>query len=284
MGPYIEPYHDFARVVAFNVSMTLNYHRLAQHTSSLLSKMFYSLEYRKLRSFEAEFARCFDRVLLISKYDLNAIEQKTPLNNVFFNPHGVDSYHFSPDTNTPKTPNSLIFTGNMNYAPNVDAARYFCQDILPSIRARVPDVKLLIVGADPSSEVKSWAQGPSIQVTGRVPDLRIYMNRAQIAIAPMRIGAGLQNKVLEGMSMGMPMVITSVANEGIQAIDGENILIADSPVEFADRITSLMSDAERQAQIGANARDFIVQNWSWEKHFGNLEQMFIRLINEKAVA
>ncbi len=284
MGSYIDSYRNYARVVAFNVSMTLNYRRLAKHTPSLLGKMFYLLEYHKLRRFEAEFARHFDRVLLISKHDLSAIEQKTPLNNIFFNPHGVDAHYFTPDTNMPRIPNSLIFTGNMNYTPNIDAAQYFCQDILPSIRIRVPDIKLFIVGADPSSEIKSLAQDPSIRVTGRVPDLREYMNRTQIAIAPIRIGAGLQNKVLEGMSMRMPMVITSVANEGIQAIDGQNVLIADSPEDFTDRIISLLCDTERQSQIGARAREFIVQNWSWEKHFGNLEQMFIRLINEKAVA
>lgn len=281
MGQYIQPYSAHARVTAFNASMTLNHRRLAKHASSPFSKILHSFEYRKLKSFEVRFARLFDQILLISEYDLNAIEQKAPLDNVFFSPHGVDFTYFSPDSSSQKTPNSLILTGNMNYRPNVDSALYFCQDILPLVHTDFPDVKLSIVGADPPSEIRALAQKPLVQVTGRVPDLRVYMNQAQIAVAPIRIGAGLQNKVLEGMSMGLPMVITSVANEGIQAIDGLNVLIADSARDFADRIVNLLNSPEQRMQFGAAARDFIVQNWSWEKHFGDLEQMFISLVSKK---
>lgn len=281
VGQYVVSHGACARVLALQVSMTLNYRRLAEHASGLFSKMLYSVEHQKLRAFEAEFARRFDRVLLISRYDLRAIEQKMPLDNVFFSPHGVDFAYFSPDTRGQKEPNTLVFTGNMSYTPNVDAALSFCKEILPLVRAQVPDVKLYIVGSDPAPRIQALRQIPSVEVTGQVPDLRVYMNRAQVAIDPLRVGAGLQNKVLEGMSMGLPMVITPVANEGIQAADQENVLIADSARDFADRIVSLLRDSVQRARLGAAARDFIVQNWSWEKHFGDLEQMFIRLVNEK---
>jgi glycosyltransferase involved in cell wall biosynthesis len=280
MGQYIERHRVCARVLAMQISMTLNYRRLAEHASGFFGKMLYLTECRKLRASEAEVARRFDRVLLISRYDLNAIEQKTPLHNVFFSPHGIDFTYFSPDTNVQKEPHSLIFTGNMNYAPNVDAALYFYREIFPSIRTQVPDVKWYIVGADPAIEIKSLRRDPAVHVTGRVPDLRGYMNRAQVGIAPIRIGAGLQNKVLEGMSIGLPMVITSVANEGIQAIDGENVLIADAVSDFSDRVVSLLKNPRQGIQLGVGARDFIVRNWSWEKHFGDLEQMFGSLINQ----
>jgi sugar transferase (PEP-CTERM/EpsH1 system associated) len=282
MGQYTEPYRALPRVTAFNVSMTLNYRRLAEHASRILGKAFYSVEYRKLRSFEGQFARAFDRILLISKYDLAAMECNTPLDNVFFNPHGVDYEYFSPDASVQKMPNTLVFTGNMSYPPNVDAALYLCQEILPLVRDQVPSAQVSIVGTDPTPDVKDLARDPLIEVTGRVPDLRAYMNRAEIAVAPMRIGAGLQNKVLEGMSMGLPMVITSVANEGIQAIGGENVVIADSARDFADQIVSLLNNPERRMRLGPTARDFIVRNWSWEKHFGDLEHMFVRLVNDKA--
>jgi sugar transferase (PEP-CTERM/EpsH1 system associated) len=280
MGRYIEPYRICARVLAMQVSMTLNYSRLAEHASGFFSKMLYSMEYRKLRASEADFARRFDRVLLISRYDLNAIEQKTPLDNVFFSPHGIDFAYFSPDTTVPKEPHALIFTGNMNYAPNVDAALYFYEEMFPSIRTQVPKVKWYIVGADPVPEIKSLGRDRAVQVTGRVPDLRGYMNRAQVAIAPLRIGAGLQNKVLEGMSVGLPMVITSIANEGIQAVDGENVLVADAVSDFSDRVVSLLNNPGQRIQLGGAAREFIVRNWSWEKHFSDLEQMFNRLVDE----
>ncbi|RIK42587.1 MAG: hypothetical protein DCC55_08375 [Chloroflexi bacterium] len=281
MGQYIEPYRTYPRVLAMQISMTLNYRRLAERASSWPSKFMFGTEYRKVRAFEAEFARQFDRVLLISKHDLAAIDQATPLDNVFFSPHGVDFTYFAPDPAVQKEPNSLIFTGNMNYAPNVDAALYFYSEIFPFVREQLPVAKLKIVGADPAPEILALKQDAAVQVTGRVPDLRVYMKQACVAIDPLRVGAGLQNKVLEGMSMGLPMVITSIANEGIQAVDQENVFIADSPRAFADCVVTLLTDPRQRQMLGAAARAFILQNWSWEKHFADLEALFHDLVNAK---
>ena len=280
MGQYIEPYHSTARVVAMNLSMTLNHRRLAEHSSGL-GKALHYIEYRKMRSYEAPFASRFDRVLLISKYDFNAIEQKVPLNNVFFNPHGVDYSYFARDVSVSKIRDSLIFTGNMRYAPNVDAAVYFCREILPLVREHVPDVTLSIVGTDPAPDVTALASDPSVKVTGRVPDLRQFMNQSMAAVAPIRIGAGLQNKVLEGLSMGLPMVTTAVANEGIQAVNGEHLLIAETAPKLAEQIVRVLQEPDLREHLAKGARQFIVENWSWEKHFGDLEIMFDELVNEK---
>jgi len=280
VGKYIEPYRERARVLALQASLTLNYRRLAQFASNWWRKIFYSIEYLKLRHSEAELARKFDKVLLISKHDLNAMAQEAPLDNVFFSPHGVDYSYYSPDVQIQKEPNTLLLTGAMYYAPNIDAALYFYKEILPLVRQQVPDVRWNIIGRDPSSEVLALGEDPYIQVTGGVPDLRPYMNRAQIAIAPMRIAAGLQNKVLEGMAMGLPMVITSAANEGIQAIDGEHVLVADKAQDFANQVVHLLSKSERRIQLGAAAHNFIIQEWSWEKHFRDLEHMFCELVEQ----
>jgi len=280
MGQYIEPLRAYPRVLAMQIAMTLNYRRLAERAQNPFSKLFFGMEYRKVRAFEGDFAQCFEKVLLISPHDLRAIEQKEPLENVFYNPHGVDFAYFTADDNVQKEPHSVIFTGNMGYAPNVDAGLYFHNEIFPLVREQIPHVTFSIVGANPAPEIAALATDPAVRVTGRVPDLRDYMNRAQVAIDPLRVGAGLQNKVLEGMSMGLPMVITSVANEGIQAVNGENVLVADTPADFADQTVHLLRDAEMRQQLGRAARDFIVQNWSWEKHFGDLEQMLIALLHE----
>jgi len=282
MGQYSEPLDSsMTKVLAMQISMTLNYRRLAEHSSNPISKFFFNTEYNKVRRFEAEFAHEFDKVLLISEHDLNAIEQKKPLENVFFSPHGVDYKYFEPDKSVEKRKNTLIFTGNMSYAPNTDAIQYFYTEIFPRIQQEIPDTKLWIVGANKSAIVSALGEDPAVTVTGRVPDLRDYTNQAQVALAPIRIGAGLQNKVLEGMSMGMPMVVTSVANEGIKAIPDENILIGDTPERFADQVITLLKDDAMQKQIGEAARHFIVEKWSWEKHFGDLEEMFCRLVNEE---
>jgi len=281
MGQHIEPHSEIARVVAFNVSMTLNYRRLKAYASNFAKKLFYGMEYSKLKSFEADFARRFDRVLLISPYDFNAIHQETPLENVFFCPHGVDYIYFTADSEAIKESNSLILTGNMNYAPNVDAALFLCREILPLVRDRLPDAKLVLAGADPTPEIRALAQDPLIEVTGRVPDLRPFVNRTQVGVAPIRIAAGLQNKVLEGMSMGLPMVVTPAANEAIQGVDGKHLVIANSPEQFAAATVHLLTTPERRMKLGQAARQFIEEGWTWEAHYSKLEAMFVSLVEEK---
>lgn len=278
MGRYTEPYRQYPRVLAMQLSMTLNYQRLAKNAPTWFHKALYTIEYQKLRRFEAEFARRFDKVMLISPRDLEAMAAAPPLTNVFFNPHGVDFDYFAPNPQAASEPNSLIFSGNMKYMPNVDAATYFCKEILPLIRQQIPAVRLYIVGTRPVPEVVALGEDPAITVTGRVPDLRTYLNRAQVAIAPMRIVAGLLNKVLEGMSMGLPMVVTPQANEGIRATDGTHLLIADTPQRFADQVVDLLKDPARRRQMGTAAREFILNQWSWEGHLGELEQMFCDLV------
>ena len=278
MGQYTESFRDTLRVLALQISMTLNYRRLAEQAQSPLNKLLYGLEYRKLRSFEGPYAQKFDKVLLISPHDLKAIEHDPPVEKTFFSPHGVSFEHFMADPGIEKDPRSIIFTGNMGYAPNVDAARYFYEDIFPLVRAKIPKVQWSVVGTEPAPEISKMAEDPAVTVTGRVPDLRDYMNRAQVAIDPLRVGAGLQNKVLEGMAMGLPMVVTSVANEGIQATHGENILVADDRATFAQHIVTLLEDAEKRVELGRAARASIVEQWSWEKHFKDLETMFAELV------
>ena len=280
MGQYVEPFHNLPRVLAMQISMTLNYRRLAERAKNLLRKNLYTLEYRKLRAFEGRYARKFDKVLLISPHDLRAIERDAPQDNVFFSPHGVDYDFFAPDPAAKKVPNSLVFTGNMGYTPNVDAARFFYEQIFPSVREQVPDVTWTVVGTNPAPEVAALAADAAVTVTGRVPDLRDHLNRAQVAIDPLRVGAGLQNKVLEGMSTGLPMVITSVANEGIQAPHPDTLLIADEPNMFAQRVVELLQDADKRRRMGEAARAFIIEYWSWEKHFEDLETVLGELVLE----
>ncbi len=278
MGRYVLPHTQIPRVLAMQLSMTLNYKRLAEHAKNRIQRLFLSTEHKKLVKFEAEFARRFDQVMLISPRDLKAVNANPPLENVFFNPHGVDYEYFSPDHTVSKEENSLVFTGNMNYRPNVDGAIYFCEEILPLIKEKVPTVKVYLVGTNPSSEILALADDPAITVTGRVPDLRDYMRRATVAIAPMRITAGLLNKVLEALSMELPMVVTPQANEGIDAVDGEHLIIAESAQDFAAEVVHLLDNPERRSELGTEARKFIQNKWTWEAHLKELEQSFKNLV------
>lgn len=279
MGRYVLPYTNIPKVLAMQLSMTLNYERLAKNANSWFQRTLSSAEHKKLVKFEAEFARKFDQVMLISSRDLEAVNASPPLDNVFFNPHGVDYDYFAPDTTVAKEKNSIVFTGNMNYQPNVDGAVNFCSNILPLIKKTVPTIRVYIVGTDPTSGVLELANDPAVTVTGRVPDLREYMHRAEIAIAPMRIVAGLLNKVLEALSMELPMVVTPQSNEGIKAEDGKHLIIADTNQKFADEIVGLLENPARRDQLGKAARIFIKQKWSWDAHMEDLEQSFVRLTN-----
>jgi glycosyltransferase involved in cell wall biosynthesis len=165
----------------------------------------------------------------------------------------------------------------MGFAPNVDAICYFVSEIFPLVRAQLPHVTLAVVGARPAGAVRRLARDPAIIVTGRVPDLRSWLGRAEVAIDPLRIGAGLQNKVLEGMAMALPMVITSIANEGIGARAGEHVLVADTPDAFATAVIGLLREREQALVLGQRARRFIVQHWSWQKHFDDLETELVKL-------
>ena len=283
-GRYILPHTTIPRVLAMQLSMTLNYQRLAENPTSWFHKILSSTEHKKLIKFEAEFARQFDQVMLISKRDLEAVNASPPLENVFFNPHGVDFEYFAPDATVVKEKNTIVFTGNMNYQPNVDGAVYFHSEIFPLIKKRIPEVRLYIVGTDPTSDVQGLANDPAVTVTGKVPDLRHYMHIAEVAIAPMRIVAGLLNKVLEALAMELPMVVTPQANEGINAEDTKHLIIADTAQRFADEVVRLLEDPARRRELGSSARKFIKKEWSWDAHLEDLEQSFLELTEKQPVS
>jgi sugar transferase (PEP-CTERM/EpsH1 system associated) len=281
MAEYLADDRPGPAILAMQVSMALNYGRLARFARSPLRRAAYRLEAGRARRYEPRIAARFERCLLISEADVAALGSPRPA-NVVVNPHGVDFAYFTPSPGTAGEEGRLIFTGNMAYVPNVDAVEWFVAEILPLVRERVPGVRLAVVGADPPRRVLDLAVDPAVEVTGRVPDLRPSLEQAVVGIDPLRIGAGLQNKVLEGMSMGLPMVITSIANEGIGAVPGEEVLVADDPPAFAGAVVRLLQDPALRRDLGGRARRMIERRWSWEAHFADLERTTLDLLAEQA--
>jgi sugar transferase (PEP-CTERM/EpsH1 system associated) len=277
MAPYLADERRLPSVLGMQISMRLNYGRLARFHRSLLRRLVYRAEAWWAGRYERKIARRFDRCLLISETDVAALGSPRP-DNIFINPHGVDFRFFTSTGAGAEESGDLVFTGNMSYPPNADAVEWFVSDILPLVHKEVPGVRLTVVGAEPSQSVLALVGDAAVEVTGRVPDLRPYLDRAQVAIDPLRVGAGLQNKVLEGMSMGVPMVVTSVANEGIGADPGRHVLVADTPGDFASAIVALLQDEGLRTTMGQEARRFIVEQWSWEKHFDDLEREMQSLV------
>jgi len=273
MAPYIKDI-DMPKVCAMQISMALNYRRLKEKSNNIFKKFFYTIEWKLVKKYEYDITFKFDKCFLISKYDREEIEKSgDELKNIFYNPHGVDHVYFKPDLSIEKETNSLIMTGNFGYYPNADAILYFYNEIYPLVLNKIPDIKILVVGKNPPSELLNL-KSDNFVVTGMVDDLRPYLNKACVGIDPLRIGAGLQNKVIEAMSMALPVVATSAANEGIMAKDGEEILIANSKEEYAEKIISILNSENKRKEISEKARTFILREYTWEYFLSELVDQF----------
>jgi hypothetical protein len=192
-------------------------------------------------------------------------------------PNGVDLEYFRPGRTAgePHHASRLIFTGNMSYKPNIDAVRHFVRDILPLVRRRLPEVLLDIVGMDPTPAVRRLADGARVLVTGRVDDVRPYFDSAAVAVAPLRIARGLQNKVLEAMAMRVPVVASPAAFQGINAVADEDLLVADEPEGFARAVLSLLQAPATRERYAAAGRACVQRNHSWDQSLQRLEQVVV---------
>lgn len=275
------------RVLDLKPVQSLNLRRMKKHFRSPIKRLLYQEECRRVVKYEPRVVESLDRCLIISDIDRQALDPDCRLSNITINPHGIDTDKFSPPTSGHKHPASIVFCGKMDYDPNVDAAMYFCREIFPLIKEHVPQAKLSLVGSNPPTSILNLARDPAIEVTGYVDDVGSYLNRSEVAIDPLRIGAGLQNKVLEAMASGLPMVITPIANEGIQATHGRDVLVSGSSHEFAESVVRLLQDPALRSQLGTAARKFVCEGWTWEKHFLQLEnelQSALRMRQGREVA
>jgi sugar transferase (PEP-CTERM/EpsH1 system associated) len=223
------------------------------------------LEWRKMEAAELRYLRLADRVLTVSQTDRDAF-------STFLNPAkmtvistGVDVDYFHP-VPVQASPNSLVFTGSMDWLPNEDAILYFVDAILPLIKQQRPEVSLEVVGRSPSRKLQALAKSEkSVRLTGWVEDIRPFIARGSICIVPLRIGGGTRLKIFEAMAMGKAVVSTSIGAEGLPVKSGENILLADTPKEFADSVISLLGDAQERQRLGSAARALVQDNYSWPK-------------------
>jgi sugar transferase (PEP-CTERM/EpsH1 system associated) len=168
-----------------------------------------------------------------------------------------------------------LFVGTMDYLPNVDAVEYFAEDILPRVRERHPEMGFVIAGRDPSRRVRRLAQKPGIVVTGTVPEVGTYLAGSSAVVAPFRIAQGIQNKLLEALAVGKPIVSTSGPAAAIGASHGETLLIADTPQDFANALVAILEDPELCGRL-SNGVDFVRRNFSWREKLNDLEQLLLR--------
>jgi sugar transferase (PEP-CTERM/EpsH1 system associated) len=198
-------------------------------------------------------------------------------------PNGVDTVYFDPERDypSPYPPDnlSIALIGRMDYWANVDAAIWFSREILPMVWRSVPDVRFYIVGAEPTQRVQALAYSNRIIVTGRVSDVRPYLAHATLAVTPLRIARGIQNKVLEAMAMGKAVVATPQAFEGIEANPGHDIVVADSATTFAAAVAGLLRDVDARRRIGARARELMISKYRWDSRLKVLDRL-VELIDQ----
>lgn len=256
----------------------------AQHRSFPLS-FIYRLEAERLARYEEQTAQAFDRCVLISEEERRLFQVRVNGRPVSVISNGVDLEYFSPTgSTTPQvTPPTIVFTGVMDYFPNVDAVQYFCREIFPLVRKGEPQAQFYIVGRSPTRQVRALATLPNVIVTGTVPDVRPYLARATVTVAPFRLARGVQNKVLEAMATGLPVIGTSQAFEGIAATEQDGIRIANDPQSFAQHLTTfLRGDATLRRQARQQARSYVERHHRWEEQGVKLERLLEEVVWENA--
>ena len=224
------------------------------------SRMLFMMEYERLRKYERRIFDEFDVKTIISEPDRNEIDHPEK-KKILIVPNGVDYDYYAPRECEKKY--DIVFTGNMSYAPNVNAVEYLAYEIMPLVWEKLPDAKLYIAGANPDIRVRRVAC-ENIIVSGWIDDMRDAYAQSRVFIAPMRIGTGLQNKLLEAMSMKIPCVTTSLANGSLQAINGKDILVGNRSDELAADIVYLLKNKDKAEKMAQSGCDFVhrVYNWS----------------------
>lgn len=227
---------------------------------------------------EPRYAEKFDRCTTVSKADQELLMKANPRLQVDVIPNGVDIEKYQPLPLPPENSSpSLLFIGNMEYPPCVDAVLYFCMEIFPRILRLIPNVELWIVGRDPQSEVLQL-NGGNIHVTGRVEDVIPYYQQCHVCIVPLRAGGGTRLKILEAMALGRPVISTMIGCEGLNVIDGEHLLIDDDPYQFADKTIRLLLDQELCQRIAINGRKLVEEQYDWDKVAGKLMQVYTDML------
>jgi glycosyltransferase involved in cell wall biosynthesis len=267
------------RVMGMQVCQALNLGRMREHANDPARRLFYGIESAKVRSYEARAAADFDRVFLCGPSDIEALERTAPVPNAVVCPHGQDVPPEERVRGARREPGSVVMTGVMSTYTNVDAACWFAKEVFPRVEAEIPEARFTIVGRNPQRTVRELARPPRIEVTGEVPDVYDWLCRACVAVAPTRIAAGMQNKIVQAMACELPVVATSAANEGIGALPEEQILVRDAPEAMAEAVVALLRDPAHRQRIGSAARRHVAAHWTWEAHFEKLEKVLLEVVS-----
>ncbi|MFQ5460299.1 MAG: glycosyltransferase [Anaerolineae bacterium] len=225
----------------------------------------------KLRRFETRMLRASETTVAVSDADAAALRALAPQAHIVVAPNGVDTRYFTPGDGANIDEDLVVFVGKMDFRPNVDAVRWFCGEVWGRVRAARPEARFVIVGRDPAPAVRALATKPGVTITGAVDDVRPWLHRAAVVVAPLRVGGGTRLKVLEAMAAAKAVVATSLAVDGLEVARDQEVVIADEARDMAHQILALAADEDRRLELGAAARRRAEFQYQWEQVGWRLE-------------
>ena len=259
-------------------SYSLWMERAVQEANGPFERMAKQMQLRMARNFESWMFEPYERTVVLTDHDADALRALNPHTATITIPNGVDADYFQGTGHEPGEPN-LMFIGNYDYAPNLDAALRLVRDLFPRIKQSVPKARLFLVGGNPPPELHACAN-EDIIVTGRVPDLRPYFEMALIFLSPLRLGAGIKNKVLEAMAAETPVVATPLSCDGIPVENGQHVLLGQSDEELVRAVFQLMRTPQLRQQLRRNGRALIKRYFTWERVADRYEELYEQVIGE----
>jgi sugar transferase (PEP-CTERM/EpsH1 system associated) len=261
-------------------AISMNYERAGASKGRSLRKYIYRFEHKRCLDAERKCLDGFDGCVVVSPNDRDYLTDRYPQysRKMHVIPNGVRVEDF-PCAREKVTNGKIVFIGNMRTMQNADAASYFAREVFPGIKHKRPEAAFWIIGADPGKEVRSLSSQPGVFVTGRVDDVKAHAHDAAVSVCPVRIGAGIQNKVLESMAMGIPVVTTTVGAEGLLARNGQHLTIADSPEEFTAGVTDIFTDKSKAASLSKNGRSLVEERYSWEGMLSSYRDLIESVLN-----
>jgi sugar transferase (PEP-CTERM/EpsH1 system associated) len=223
----------------------------------------YAMEGRRVRRLESDLAQRCDQLVVTTEAEAECFRSFQPNGRVAAVANGVDFEYFRPDPAAAEAPHSCVFVGALDYRPNVDAMEWFCSSVWPTVRTRCPEARLSIVGRRPVPAIQKLAELPGVEVIADVPDVRPYLAGAAVAVAPLRIARGVQNKVLEAFAAGKAVITSPQALEGLEASRDRHVVQAREEREWVEALVRLWNDSEERRRLGAAARSYVVERHSW---------------------
>ena len=258
------------------------FRQAAEQSKSLKGRFRSWLDLERTARYEGWLLDKFNHVLVTSPVDRDALLGLKPAGSlsapISVLGNGVDVAHFSPNPAVEREPATLVISGKMSYHANVTMTLHLVHEIMPHVWQQRPDARLMVVGKDPTREIQALAENPNIEVTGTVDTLPPYLQKATVAVAPITYGAGIQNKILEAMSCGTPVVTTPHAVSALCIEPGRDLLVADSAENYAKAILSILDDPQRQKNLGRNGRTYVEQHHHWPNVARRLETIYAEAI------